>query len=151
MGSIGVYFDPAYRQQSSAVAVPFAPFNFYVVAKGLQQPGVLDGIGAYECAVQPPAGSLVATHTLPGSYIDLGAGDDNWIVGTGGCRSFVDNGGDTYLLVTYSCLFLAAPGQNLPVRVTPAAPTSFTPAGPGFLVVNSGDAVWILRRTVGLP
>lgn len=130
-GDLGVFFDAAGTSTGRPGVVPYSPFNLYVIA--FDTPG---GMEAYEFTIQLPAGAIVSGgRVLPAGASDFGAGDDNWIVGTGGiCQ------GQTgpFALVTYNgVLFLGAVNSNTPVCLVGGTPSSFPNGAPGYLVCNS--------------
>lgn len=135
-GDIGIFFveEPATGGDAREVALPFEPFDIFVVS--FDVPG---GMEAYEFGITVPMGMLVSGgRLLPPGATDFGAGDDNWIVGTGGnCIGAVGS----FALVRYAAaLFLAPVGLDVPICLTPATPTSFSPPSPGYLVCESpGD------------
>lgn len=133
-GDVGVFFDAEGMSYVRPGTVPFVPFDLFVVA--FAPPG---GMEAYEFALTLPAGAIVSQgRLLPPGATDFGAGDDNWIVGTGGiCQGLAD----TVVLVTYrGLLFLAAPSNDATICLQAAQPSSFPNQLPGYLVCNSpGD------------
>jgi hypothetical protein len=72
----------------------------------------------------------VTSRTLPAGHSDFGAGDNNWIVGTGGQCVLAAN--TPSVLVTHAALLLAA-ANDVRMDMGPATPTTFSPAQPGFL------------------
>lgn len=130
-GDLGVFFTQAPTTGADAVkngVVPYAPAgDVYVVQFGI-------GVEAYEFTLTLPAGALVSGGRLmPAGCTDFGAGDDNWIVGTGG--ACLGEGAASQWLVKYaSLLFLSAPGNDATICLSAANPTSFPSSpGPGYL------------------
>jgi hypothetical protein len=134
-GDMGVFFTPTPVSGAQAVlngVQPFEFFDVYVVSFD-----VPSGMDAYEFSVNLSA-FLVVTggRNLPASAEDSGAGNDNWIVGTGGiCRGQVG----PFVLVTYSGVgFVSspAPEENF-ICLSGATPSSFADGLPGYLTCNS--------------
>jgi hypothetical protein len=130
-GDLGIFFTATPTTGADAVrngVVPFAPVgDLYVVQFGL-------GVEAYEFSLSIPATALVSTgRTMPPGCTDFGAGDDNWIVGTGG--ACLGEGAAAQWLVKYGgVLFLSAPGNDVTMCLGGASPSSFANNAPGYLV-----------------
>lgn len=123
-GCVGVFFDLAGTQLTTAVN-SFVPFSFYLMA--FNPPG---GILAWELSNVMSPQILVTSRSLPSGATDFGAGEENWIVGTGG-TCYPENA--KKILVTYSALLLA-PSTDLTLCLGPANPTTFPGSwGPGYL------------------
>jgi hypothetical protein len=130
-GDLGVFFDAEGTQTGRVGVVAFSPFNLYVTV--FDVPG---GMEAYEFAIQMPAGAIGSGgRVLPAGATDFGAGDDNFIVGTGGiCRGQT---GPSQLVTYNGVLFLSAVASNVPVCLVGGSPSSFPNGAPGYLVCNS--------------
>jgi hypothetical protein len=120
------------------VIEPFIAFDFYVVA--LDPPG---GMLGYECSVHVPQELIVAGGRtfFPNGGLDVGSGDDNWIVGTGGvCLE-----GAIVPLIRYAaCLFIGPVPAGAQIALGPSTPSSFSepglPGRPGYLsCLAAGD------------
>lgn len=136
-GDLGVFFTATPTTGADIVehdVVVFAPVaDIFVVS--FDVPG---GMEAYEFSLQLPVGLLVTGgRILPAGATDYGAGDDNWIVGLGG--ACVGASG-TFVLVRYAePLFLAPPGNDLPICLGPAFPNNLVHS-PDYLVCDApGD------------
>lgn len=129
-GDLGVFFTQAPTTGADAVkngVVPYAPAgDVYVVQFGL-------GVEAYEFSLTLPAGALVSGgRTMPAGCTDFGAGDDNWIVGTGG--ACLGEGAASQWLVKYTgLLFLSAVANDATICLNGATPSSFPNGKPGYL------------------
>jgi hypothetical protein len=137
-GDIGIFFDDAGTQTSRAGVGAFSFFDVFVVA--FDVPG---GLLGYEFALQVPAGTIVSggRQFFPAGALDVGTGDDNWLVGTGG--TCLSSNGHQVLVKYTSMLFLAQPNPDQTLCMGPATPTSFPPGAPGYLTcLTAGD----LRR-----
>jgi hypothetical protein len=145
-GDMGVFFTS--NPISGAQAVlndvgAFELFDVYVVSFDVPK-----GMEAYEFELPVPGpGIVTGGRLLPAGATDFGAGEDNWIVGTGGvCQGQVG----PFTLVTYAAiLFLAAPGNDVLFCLEGANPSSFPNGAPGYLACNSpgelhnfGAAYW---------
>jgi hypothetical protein len=74
--------------------------------------------------------------SIPPGCSDFGAGDDNWIVGTGG--ACLGEGTASSWLVKYAgLLFLSAVGNDLTLCMGGASPSSFPNGAPGYLVCQA--------------
>lgn len=133
-GDLGVFFTATPTSGANAVASAPAAFvpvgDAYVVQFGV-------GVEAYEFSLTLPAGILVSGgRSAPAGCTDFGAGDDNWIVGTGG--ACLGDGLATQWLVKYAgLLFLATPGTDLTICLGGANPSSFANGRPGYLVCQA--------------
>jgi hypothetical protein len=130
-GDVGVFFDAQGMTYQRPGTVSFVPFDVFVVA--FAPPG---GMEAYEFSLTMPAGAIVSQgRVLPLGATDFGAGDDNWIVGTGGiCQGLTP----AAVLVTYrGMLFLAAVPNDLTLCLSGSQPSSFPSGAPGYLVCNA--------------
>jgi hypothetical protein len=128
-GDLGVFFDRA-ATQTSMTALAFMGFHLYLVATA--PPG---GLLGWECRLFFPGQMIVPSRALPpGRSVDLGQGDDNWIVGTGSC---VATSGQA-VLVDYSVLMLAAT-HDLTICLGPSSPSSFSPPSPGYVTCQHVD------------
>lgn len=138
-GDLGVFFSATPTTGADAVrngTVAFAPFNMYVISFDV-------GSEAFEFGLQLPAGLIVSggRSTCP-TCTDFGAGDDNWIVGTGGvCWGAA--AGPTVLATYAGALFLAPPANDATICLIGAVPSSFPNGLPGYLVC---DAPGLLRN-----
>jgi hypothetical protein len=134
-GSIGVFFDAAGTMTSTSVPAPFILFNVYVI--GFRVPG---GMLGYEFSVGMPAGTIVSggRQFFPAGALDVGTGDDNWLVGTGG--TCLEESVAAQIMVQYNgALFLAQPGANVQICLGAATPSSFGGI-PGYLTcLTAGD------------
>ena len=132
-GGLGIYFTPIPGGTWDAVitVLPFESFDIFVLSYSV--PG---GMEAYEFGVQMPAGAIVSGgRLLPVGSNDFGAGDDNWIVGTGGICQGADG---WFTLVKYAAtLFLAPVPNDTYVCLVGATPSSFQDGLPGYLVCAS--------------
>jgi hypothetical protein len=129
-GDLGIFFTATPTTGADAVkngVIAFAPAgDVYVVQFGL-------GVEAYEFSVTLPVGALVSgCRTMPQGCTDFGAGDDNWIVGTGG--ACLGEGAASQWLVKYgSLLFLSAVANDVTLCLGGASPSSFPNGRPGYL------------------
>jgi hypothetical protein len=160
-GSIGVFFDAAGTMTSTSVPAPFILFNVYVI--GFRVPG---GMLGYEFSVGMPAGTIVSggRQFFPAGALDVGTGDDNWLVGTGG--TCLEESVAAQIMVQYNgALFLAQPGANvqiclggatpssvggIPGYVTCLSPNDFRTFGPAY-VDCAGQAACALLNPSGAP
>lgn len=136
-GTLGIFFAEAPSSVYDKLifgVVAFLPFDMWVLTYN-----VIGGMEAYEFSLQLPAGSLVSGgRILPEGATDFGTGADNFIVGTGGiCRGATG----WFTAVKYAgVLFLSAVGNDIPICLAGAQPSSFPNSRPGYLVCSSpGD------------
>jgi hypothetical protein len=126
---------------------PFAGFHFYLMLyinfgdAPYNDPSRNAGEGAqgWETAVVPFAGLIVQSRAIaPAGSLDVGSGDDNWIVGTGG--QCITAASTPFALVDYNGLLLSAVVDQR-VDLAAASPSSFddpprtsTDGQPGWLL-----------------
>lgn len=125
-GDVGVFFDAAGTLTRRQGVVPYVPFDLHVVS--FDVPG---GMEEYEFGVQLPAGVIVSGgRQLPVGAVDTAAGDDNFLVTTGG--ACLGQSG-AFVLVRYAgALFLSAVGLDIPVCLAGATPSRFAGGVPGY-------------------
>jgi hypothetical protein len=134
-GSAGIFFTATPTTGADAVrngVAAFAPVpDFFVVS--FDVPGGMEG---YELSVALPPGLVVTGgRSLPQGATDGGAGADNWIVAAGSaCVGKVG----TFTLVRYAApLFLANPGNDVPIWLRGSTPSSVPGGWAGYRACNS--------------
>jgi hypothetical protein len=125
--SVGVFLDSAGTQAAGNMQ-SFVVFDFYVVGFGLS--GLPTG---YEWELHAPTTFTILSVTFTGPNPSNEGTATNVIVGMGGC---VDPGSGAFSFARYNGGFFA-PGSGSEPGLTfclgPAEPSSFVPAGPGYL------------------
>jgi hypothetical protein len=127
-GDAQIYFadQPSSCRDAYEYRAAFEPFDIYAVAFD-----VPDGMEGYEFSIAlPPQLVVSGGRLLPEGATDTGAGDDNWIVATGGvCQGQV---GSFWLVHYADALFLAPPDFNTTVCMAGATPSSVPSGLPGY-------------------
>jgi hypothetical protein len=136
-GDVGIFFTATPATGADAVengVVAMVPFRDIFVLS-FDVPG---GMEAYAFSIEPPAGLIVTGgRFLPAGGLDLAAGEDNWVVGTGGiCQGAVG----TFVLVRYGApMFLADPGSDAQICLRASQP-NVGGEKPGYLLCDAqGD------------
>jgi len=99
----------------------------------------------YEFEVLHDPRILVLQRTAnPTTYLDVGPGPDNWIVGTGACIQ----GPGPFVMVEYTC-WLTEPAIDVFIDVGPSSPSSFGGTAPGY--VDCSSTIYPFNEAYGGP
>lgn len=154
LGEIYLSIDASTREDALIDQPINTPFEFYLLADvdyaDLGQPEVngLNGIWAWETRVNIPESiTIINRHLGPGS-INVGSGEDNYIVGTP--ELLVVGLGPTTLVRYEAIIFSVVPDEVL--TISPSSPSTFDDdgnlgLGPGWLEwMPLGDCDFTSRR-----
>lgn len=123
--SVELHFDPTRLSPVEPTLMPGEPFTFYVTAV---RPS--PGVQAFEFELgYSPCLQVWERAVLIAGPIDVGLGDDNWVVGLGVCVV------DPYFVPLVRYQMVAPDAECLEqsmVRVLPSTPSSFDPPTPGY-------------------
>lgn len=135
---IGVYFDE--RGETTRLQVDAGkPFRFYVSVSGI--PG---GIFAFECQVEVDPRITVTGRSLrEPRAIDMGSGDDNWVVGLGDVLAV----GGVLPLLDYDAVLLA-PEEGLWIGLGPAQ-TNDSPRVPQYMLSSEDGQILEFDEVAG--
>jgi len=158
LGNLYLSFAPDQQDAVLAGVEPLVPFNWYVVAEidfgdlGRPEDNTTNGLLGWEANLNVPPEITVTSRTMaPPGALDIGTGDDNWIVAWSAC---VLANQTPYALVTYEAM-LASAAVNVEVTLDAASPSSFTPPEPGWIACDYQarvfDATWATNGVVVNP